>query len=168
MVIEGDGFKLRQRTPEVMNIVMPSDSHVPVDSETERMRTLTRGSVLLVEDDDDIRMRMEALLGHAVFDVLSVRSVQEARDVMEAIVFPIVIIDRLLGLEDGIQLVREFRERYNQHRVFLVLYSALDSSEERERGLRAGADAYLSKSGSEDLLLKTLTDARASVRLVAR
>jgi CheY-like chemotaxis protein len=138
------------------------------DADTKRMRATLHGSVLLVEDDDDSRSRVEVLLGGAGFEVLSVGSMKEALEVMEALVFPIVTIDRLLGLDDGIRLVREFRQRYKNHRVFLVLYSALDSAEERERGLSAGADAYLSKHASDELLVNTLADARATVRLVSR
>ena len=57
--------------------------------------------------------------------------------------FPIVVIDRQLHDGVGIDLISELRDRYFKHRVFLMLYSALDSEDERRQGLAAGADIPL-------------------------
>jgi DNA-binding response OmpR family regulator len=147
------------------------DSKVPVSddaaSETRRARSIAYGKlcVLVVEDEGEVRLRLEAILSAADFDVFAVASAGEAREAMEALVFPLVIIDRMLGQEDGIELVGELRRRYAEHRVFLMLYSALDSPEERCRGLAVGADAYVSKRASNELLMKELLEARSKIRL---
>lgn len=124
--------------------------------------------VLVVEDDELVRERLELVLSQAGFDVYVATSATEARSAMEALVFPIVIIDRMLGDADGIALVGELRRKYAQHRVYLILFSALDSEEERREGLKAGADDYLSKRAPEQQLLERLDAARRMVRLQAR
>jgi DNA-binding response OmpR family regulator len=140
------------------------------ESETTRVRSLvySKSSVLIVEDDELTRERMELLLTSADFDAMSVGSAAEARMAMDTLVFPIVIIDRMLGDADGLSLIREFRERYQAHRVFLMMLSALDSQEELDRGLAAGADAYLSKKDSDAALLESLAKAREVVRYRVR
>lgn len=140
------------------------------ESDTTRVRSLvySKASVLIVEDDELTRERIELLLTSADFDTMGVGSAAEARMAMDALVFPIVIIDRMLGDADGLSLIREFRERYQAHRVFLLMLSALDSQEELDRGLAAGADDYLSKKGSDAALLERLAKAREIVRYGAR
>jgi two-component system chemotaxis sensor kinase CheA len=124
--------------------------------------------LLLVEDDELQRERLELLLSQANFDVVSVASVKEARSAMEALVFPVVIIDRKLGDDDGIELIGELRKHYAQHQVFLMLFSALDSDEDRRKGAEAGADEYLSKRTPDEQLLARLKAARETVRLRSR
>ncbi|HTE42337.1 MAG TPA: response regulator [Steroidobacteraceae bacterium] len=136
-------------------------------SETTRARSLAYGqiSVLVVEDDELARAHIEAVINSGGFDALGVGSAAEARLAMEAMVFPIVVIDRRLGDADGITLIQELRDRYKSHRVFLMLLTALDSPEERERGLAAGADEYVSKKASAEDILSRLSAAREHVRL---
>jgi DNA-binding response OmpR family regulator len=140
----------------------------PTDaSDSMAVRRLVYDSLqlLLVEDDELQRERLEILITAAKFDVVAVASVAEARRAMEALVFPVVVIDRKLGDGDGIALISELRKRYNQHSVFLMLFSALDSPEDRREGLNAGADDYLSKRAPDDELIRCLTAAREKVVL---
>lgn len=138
--------------------------------DTRTVRNLVYGTLplLLVEDDELQRERLELALSQANFDVTGVGSVREARAAMEALVFPVVIIDRKLGDGDGISLISELRKQYAQHRVYLMLLSALDSAEERQKGMEAGADDYLSKKTSDGDLLAHLKSARDTVRMRSR
>lgn len=142
-----------------------SDASKPHGTDRPDERVQESMPLLLVEDDDITRDRLEGLLTRARFDVYSVSSAREAREMMRALVFPLVVIDRILGDGDGISLIGELRRRYEPHRVFLMLFSALDSEEERRSGIAAGADDYLSKRSSDEELLGRLTAAKATVRL---
>jgi DNA-binding response OmpR family regulator len=139
-------------------------------SETTRARSLAYGeiSVLVVEDDELARAHIEAVINSGGFDAVGVTSAAEARLAMETVVFPIVVIDRRLGDEDGITLIQELRDRYKTHRVYLMLLTAMDSAEERARGLAAGADDYLSKKASATEILAHISAAREHVRLRKR
>jgi two-component system OmpR family response regulator len=139
-------------------------------SDTRNIRKLVYESLplLLVEDDPLQRERLELVLSQANFDVIGVASVREARSAMEALVFPIVIVDRNLEDGDGIALIGELRKRYAQHRVYLMLLSALDSDDERRKGVEVGADDYLSKKTSDTELLQYLKAARETVRMRSR
>lgn len=140
-------------------------------TETQRVRVTAYGSslpLLLIEDDDLARERLEVLLTAAEFDVYPVASVNEAREMSRAMVFPIVVIDRGLGQDDGMQLVSELRQRYAPHRVFLMLLTARDSERDKLEGMSLGADLYLSKRVSDEQLLVNLNEARGSVRLKSK
>ena len=139
-------------------------------SDTRNIRTLLYESLplLLVEDDPLQQERLELVLSQAKFDVIAVPSVREARAAMDALVFPVVIVDRKLEDGDGIELIGELRKKYAQHRVYLMLLSALDSDEERRKGVEVGADNYLSKKTSDTELLEHLKAARETVRMRSR
>lgn len=89
--------------------------------------------VLLVEDDEIVCARLQTLLAPVQFHVQVVLSARDAREMMKAVVFPIVIIDRVLGDGDSISLIDELRRCYAQHRVFLMLFLL---SRSRERAAR--------------------------------
>jgi DNA-binding response OmpR family regulator len=121
--------------------------------------------ILLVEDDPLVRERLEALISAAGFGVISVGSCGEARAAASALVFPIMIIDRMLGDGDGMDLIAELRRQCAPSEIFMMLLSARDASADLEQGMKAGADEYLSKRASDEELLKRLRSAIRTVRL---
>jgi two-component system OmpR family response regulator len=71
----------------------------------------------------------------------------------------LVILDRMLGREDGAILIPKLKEKYDG--VGILILSSLDMASEKARLIDAGADEYLSKPFSLDELT-------ARLRLVAR
>lgn len=57
--------------------------------------------------------------------------------------YAMVILDRMLPGKDGLAVVQEMRER--QLRTPVIVLSAIGSTNERVKGLRAGSDDYLVK-----------------------
>jgi len=121
--------------------------------------------VLVVEDDPLTQARLELLIETAGLAVVSVPSAKQARAALRAVFFPIVIVDRMLEDGDGIALCGEVRRQRVQSRVFLMLWSALDSASDIAAGLAAGADEYLSKCATDDELLAKLGAARRVVSM---
>ena len=125
-------------------------------------------AVLIVEDDPGTRELLERELTRAGYDAFLVSSGHEARQAMEMLVFPIAVIDRNLADADGIELIAELRARYAGHRIYIILFSALDSAEEQTRGIQAGADAYVSKASFPAALLQQLAKGTEVARLSKR
>ena len=107
--------------------------------------------ILLVEDDP----RMSALLergfreeGHIVDRTASgLRTL----DVVETDEFDVVVLDVMLPELDGFGVVRQMRER--GHRTPVLILTARDANADVVQGLNAGADDYLTKPFSFDVLL---------------
>jgi DNA-binding response OmpR family regulator len=127
-----------------------------------------RPSVLVVDDEPGMRKLLERELGRCGFDPFLVSSAREARQVMDALVFPIAVIDRALEDADGMELIHELRLRYATHRIYIVLFSSLDSADELARGMRAGTDAYVSKSAFPERLIRELERGTEVARLTKR
>ena len=125
-------------------------------------------AVLIVEDDPGTRELLERELTRSGFDAFLVSSGREARQAMEALVFPIAVIDRTLDDADGIELIAELRACYAGHRIYIILFSGLDSAEEQIRGMDAGADAYVSKTSFPGALMQEIAKGTDVARLSKR
>ena len=129
----------------------------------------TQGSgwvVLVVDDDTDHLMMLEALLENAGYTVIAATSCSEGRAVLMQREIDALVADYSLGDGTASDLVRGLGDR--RPRVSLVL-SGFDASEDVARTLEAGFDAHLVKPTSIDLLRELLTEglrrSRSGIRL---
>jgi two-component system phosphate regulon response regulator OmpR len=102
----------------------------------------SNGSVLIVEDDRDIReMVAEYLSGHD-YEVCQAQSGADMREVMARCLPDVVLLDVKLPGEDGLSLARYLRERYD---VGIIMVTAAREVIDRVVGLEVGADDYVTK-----------------------
>ncbi len=108
-----------------------------------RRSDLTGVKILLVEDHGETRAVLSGLLGRSGHEVAAAGNVEEALQLLEAGPFEVLICD--IGLPDGsgLEVLAAAREREGWKKM--VALTAHDDSAEREEGLRAGFDEYLSK-----------------------
>jgi DNA-binding response OmpR family regulator len=124
--------------------------------------------VLVIDDDELTAARLEILVEACGHGALSVASVDHAREAMKAVYFPIIVVDRMLGDGDGIDLCREYRERHPQKGVYIIILSALDSAADVNAGMIAGADDYVSKRATDVQLIERLRRAASAMRLTPK
>lgn len=94
--------------------------------------------ILLVEDDDDLRVLAADGLAARGFTVDTARSIAEARDAIRLVQYGALLVDRGLPDGDGISL-RPSRD------IPILFTTALGSVRDRVDGLDAGADDYVVK-----------------------
>jgi len=75
----------------------------------------------------------------------------------------LALVDLLLGEDDGLKLVREFRRTRPTMRI--VVLSMLDEATFQPRALQAGADAFLSKRLGPESIVAALKLVAAKARL---
>ena len=121
--------------------------------------------VLIVDDDELLAQRLELLVKQAGFEVLTARSLGEAREIVARESLQLAIIDRNLNEDDGTVLCQELRKRTRDGYVYIFLLTVRDSGADVLSGLEAGADDYLSKKTSDAELLARLRSATRIVRL---
>ena len=99
--------------------------------------------ILLVEDHGETRAVLSGLLGRAGHEVAAAGNVQEALALLKAAPYEALICD--IGLPDGsgIEVLKEAKKRAGWKKMLAL--TAHDEFDEREEGLRAGFDEYLTK-----------------------
>lgn len=109
--------------------------------------------VLCVDDNDDTCDLLKALLGRSDFEVVSVSNAADALQLIESEQFDLYILDNQLPGASGLSLCQEIRDR-DKH-VPIVIFSGHAFETDREAGLSAGANAYVTKP-DVDVLAKTV------------
>lgn len=99
--------------------------------------------ILLVEDDERIRVGMATGLEARGFDVATASSVAEARACLRGEHFAAVVLDWLLPDGSGLDLLTELRREGS--RVPVLMLTARGEISDRVEGLEGGADDYLVK-----------------------
>ena len=97
----------------------------------------------MVDDDPGIRDLLVSALGFAGFQVSAVEDVAEALKVISAGEVDALVLDVMLPKVDGFDLVQLLRAKGDDMPVLLL--TARDAVEDRVRGLRLGADDYVTK-----------------------
>src|SRR5688572_32480019 len=103
---------------------------------------MSNGSVLIVEDDRDIRQMVAEYLGSQGYDVDQAEKGSDMRESIERKLPDVVLLDIRLPGEDGLTLARYLRERYD---VGIIMVTGAGDVIDRVVGLEVGADDYVTK-----------------------
>ncbi|MDR9391760.1 MAG: response regulator transcription factor [Trueperaceae bacterium] len=117
--------------------------------------------IVLMEDERDIADAIIDVLENDRFDVVWVRTPEEAIEAFVERDVAAAVLDVMIGsnLDAGFDLARHLRE--SGYPGAILFLSARDATEDRVRGLDLGADDYLAKPFS-------LTELAARVRALTR
>jgi two-component system response regulator MprA len=101
------------------------------------------GRLLVVDDDESIRSVLGRSLPYEGFEVTSAEDGHAALRVLREQAIDCLILDVGLPGIDGLEVCRRLRETGDSTPI--ILLTAYDGVDERDGGLRAGADDYLVK-----------------------
>lgn len=107
--------------------------------------------ILLSEDDPRVASFIEKGLSENLYQVKVVDNGRDAVNEISINEYDILILDIMLPDMDGFEVCKLIRKR--KITTPIIILSALDSSEEKVKGLTCGADDYLSKPFLFDELL---------------
>ena len=109
--------------------------------------------LLVVDDDERIRSLLQQFLVQSDYLVSTAEDAKQARTLLSAIEFDLIILDVMMPGQDGISFTAELRTLQNN--TPLLLLTARGETEDRIKGLEAGADDYLPKPFEpKELLLR--------------
>ncbi len=116
--------------------------------------------ILVVDDDDRIRTLLKQYLARHGYRVSLAANGEEARKLMGAVEFDLIILDVMMPGVSGFDLTEKIRAASN---VPIILLTARGLADDRVEGLRRGADDYLSKPfDPRELLLRVTALLRRS------
>ncbi|MBM3163241.1 MAG: response regulator [Chlorobi bacterium] len=103
-------------------------------------------TILIVDDSANIRRLLAHNLGRK-FTVLTAADATAALDVLDgsATLPDLLVIDIAMPGLDGFSLTALIKENPRFRAIPLVMLTAKDSSEDREKGLKLGAADYITK-----------------------
>ena len=107
--------------------------------------TLINKSILLVDDDQEIRELLDTYLTRAGFQVRTTADGAGFRQALNEASCDLVILDVMLPDEDGFSLCRWVRQHPRQAQVPIIMLTASSDEADRVIGLELGADDYLGK-----------------------
>lgn len=107
--------------------------------------------ILVVEDERDLNNIIAKKLKVEGYSTDSCYNGDEALEYMELTEYDAIIMDIMMPIKNGLQVVKEMREKNNKTPVLFL--TAKDSIEDRVTGLDIGADDYLVKPFAFDELM---------------
>jgi len=111
--------------------------------------SVARKRVLCVEDDEDTREMMNALLKSYGYEPVIAASVSDALESARSGGLALYILDHWLTEGNGIDLCQQIRAFDSETPI--MFYSGAGYEADIQNGLRAGAQAYLVKPDFENL-----------------
>jgi phosphoserine phosphatase RsbU/P len=110
--------------------------------------------VLVADDEPVSRTVVSAMLKKAGYPVILASDGEQAWKTLDAADSPsLALLDwEMPGLQ-GPEVVERIRNRASQAPTYVILLTSRDSSADIVRGLRAGADDYVTKPANEDELI---------------
>ena len=103
----------------------------------------SNGTILIVDDEPDVREVLEEYLGTHGYVALGAESASAARAMFGRHPIDLALVDINMPGEDGLSFARHLRERHPD--VGVVMLTSADAIVDRVVGLEVGADDYVSK-----------------------
>lgn len=113
-------------------------------------------AVLVVEDDPEINELVGAYVQIAGFDYQSALTGEQAVTKAQTTQPSLIVLDIMLPDFDGFEVVRRLKNADGTRKIPIVMLTALDRDEYRQKGKDSGAVEYLTKPFDPDKLLATI------------
>lgn len=107
-------------------------------------------NILLVDDDSDIRGAIAKLLSLEGYRIIEAANGLEALDALNTNEIHLILLDIMMPKLDGLSALMKIREKNN---LPIIMLSAKSEDTDKVLGLSMGADDYISKPYSPQVLL---------------
>ena len=99
--------------------------------------------ILIVDDDDGIRMLLKEFLEQNKFIVSTAPDAIMAEKMLEIIKFNLIVLDIMMPIKTGLEFTKELKSK--SFKTPIILLTAKGEVEDRITGLETGVDDYLAK-----------------------
>ena len=113
--------------------------------------------LLIVDDESHIRSLIEQTLEELEddgVDFFTAENGEQALEIIKAENPQLVFLDVMMPKMNGMEVCRRVKKELNMEDVYIVLLTAKGQELDRIKGQEVGADIYITKPFSPDVLLK--------------
>src|SRR5712692_8610385 len=110
-----------------------------------------KGSILIVDDEQEIRESLEQLLSLAGYKADSASSAEEGLNKLSNGIFDLVLLDISLPDANGLDILKSIKSE--SHQTPVIMITAFDSSQKAFQASKNGAESYITKPWDNDRLL---------------
>jgi adenylate cyclase len=135
-------------TRKLSSNLQPTDSNSTVNP-----TPIIGQSVLVVDDNPDMRSYVAEILGHSGYQIITARNGYEGYNIAQGVRPDLIITDLMMPLLTGIEMIQMIRSQDQVRGIPIILLTAKVDEETRIEGTEHGADAYLAKPFNDRELL---------------
>ncbi|SMO69500.1 Signal transduction histidine kinase [Saccharicrinis carchari] len=142
------------------------DYPAPINQSIQDKDVKDRSKILLVEDDEDLRIYVKSCLIND-YIIHEASNGEEALELAKNLQPSLIISDIMMPIMDGIELCKRIKEDFLTSHIPVILLSAKTSIELQMEGFETGADAFIPKPFNKKYLItrvKAIIDSRRKLQ----
>ncbi|MBT0662982.1 response regulator [Geobacter pelophilus] len=117
---------------------------------------MKRNRILIVEDEESLLKLESILLSSKGYKVVGVADGVAAIEEIFSNIPDLVILDVMLPGIDGFEVCRRIKEDPATSKIPVIMLTARKNTQDMDRGLQSGADAYITKPFKSAQLIGTI------------
>lgn len=159
---QGEGTSIKVTLPFERAMLASKPNISRGDSGGVMPSQVTPHNILLVDDNEDNRILLEAFLKKTPHIVHRAVNGLQAVEMYRSSHFDVILMDMQMPVMDGYSATREIRrieKDSRREKVAIIAITANAMNEDRDRCLNAGADDYISKPIKSNTLLTKIQEA---------
>lgn len=136
-------------------VVMADQESLTAENKNIHNNEKSRGIVLIIDDNQDVRDYVKSLLEEE-YSVIEAANGEEGLKIAIANVPDIIICDVMMPVMDGMECCRRLKAEPRTSHIPVMMLTAYSMDEQKIKGYECGADSYISKPFSSELLMARL------------
>ena len=125
---------------------------IPIEQANSTAPKSKKHTILIVEDNKELRTYIKSCLGN-FYKVLEAGNGKEGIEIAINQMPDMIISDIMMPVMDGLQLCKKLKEDINTSHIPIILLTARVTMLQMKEGLELGADDYIAKPFSSNILM---------------
>lgn len=135
-----------------------------MSQENNTVNEMTR-KMLIVDDNGELRKILKLAFGYGKYKLLEAENGEQAIEVAERELPEVVVLDIMMPGIDGIEVCRRIKANPLLENSYVIMLTGLVQQEDRDTGMGAGADFYMTKPFSPTDIIMLMEDVRTGKRM---
>ena len=138
-----------------MYITELNTEQITIDESYAEINNQKLGSILIIEDNDDLRNYLQAHL-NKLYDILVAENANTGLQLIFDNLPDLIICDVVIPGKNGLELTKIIKNDVRTSHIPVILLTARNEESQKIEGMKTGADAYLTKPFNFQFLEQTI------------